>query len=49
MGEMKNAYEVLNRKHERMRPLGRARYSWKDIKMDPKETGSKGGVWIKLV
>jgi hypothetical protein len=44
MGELRNAYEGVNRKHERKRPLGRARHSWKDIKVD-----SKGGDWIKLV
>jgi hypothetical protein len=49
MGEMRNAYEVLNRTHERKRPLERARYRWEGIKMDLKEVGSIGGDWIKLV
>jgi hypothetical protein len=48
MEEMRNAYEVLKRKRERKRPLGRSRRSWKDIKVDSEERGSTGGDWIKL-
>jgi hypothetical protein len=31
VGEMRNAHEVLNRKHERKRPLRRPRHIWNDI------------------
>jgi hypothetical protein len=34
MGEMRNAYNILDVKLEEKRPLGRPRRRWKDIRMD---------------
>jgi hypothetical protein len=40
MGEMRCAYENVDRKPEGKRPLGRPRHLWKDnIKTDHKEIG----------
>jgi hypothetical protein len=42
MGEMRNAYEILIRKPEEKRPLGRPIRRWEDnIKMDLWEGGLK--------
>jgi hypothetical protein len=43
MGEKRNAYGILVRKPEGMRPLGRPRRRWEDnIKMDLSEIGWGG-------
>jgi hypothetical protein len=47
MGEMRNEYKILVRKHVGRRPLGRPRYRWKDKRMDLKEIGGK--VWNKFI
>jgi hypothetical protein len=40
MGEMRNAYNILVRKHNVKRPLGRHRCRWEDnIRIDARETG----------
>jgi hypothetical protein len=47
MGEERNLYSVLVRKHKGKRPLGRPRRRWADgIKMDLREIGwgEEGGV-----
>jgi hypothetical protein len=52
MHGIRNAYKVLVRKHEGMRPLGRPRHSWKDnIRMDLKEIGWgvwNGWIWLRI-
>jgi hypothetical protein len=48
MGKMRNAYNILVRKHGGKRPLGRSRRRWKDIRMDLTEVGWKGVDWIHL-
>jgi hypothetical protein len=48
-GEKKNAYRILMRKREGMRPLGRPRRRWVDnIKMDLRAIGWGGIDWIDL-
>jgi hypothetical protein len=45
MGDMINAYEILNGKPEGMKLLGRPKHEWEaEIKMDVKQ----GGDWIHL-
>jgi hypothetical protein len=47
MGETRNAYGILVEKPEGKSPLGRPRRRWVDnIKMDLREIGSNGFVWI---
>jgi hypothetical protein len=47
MGEMKNAYQLLVRKPECKRPLGRPGYRWEsNIRMDVREIGWKGVDWM---
>jgi hypothetical protein len=42
MGDMRDAYKILIRKHEDNTPLKRQRCSWEDnIKMDLKQTGGE--------
>jgi hypothetical protein len=49
MGEMRNVYRILARKLEWKRPLGRCRHRWEnDIRMDHRERGWDGVVWIHL-
>ena len=49
MGQSRNAYIVLLRKHEGNRPLGRPRNRWDDnIRMDLREVGCDPGEWIDL-
>ncbi|KAJ4438068.1 hypothetical protein ANN_14007 [Periplaneta americana] len=49
MGESKNIYRVLVGRLEGIRPLGRPRRRWEDnIKMDLRELGYDGRVWINL-
>jgi hypothetical protein len=48
MGERRGAYRVLVGKPEGMRPLGRPRRRWEDIKMDLQEVGCGDMDWIKL-
>jgi hypothetical protein len=48
MGGMRNAYQVLVRKHERKRLLRILRYRWKDIRMDLREIGWEDVDWIHL-
>ena len=49
MEQSRNAYRVLVRKPEGMRPLGRPRHRWEDnIKMDLREVGCDPGEWIDL-
>jgi hypothetical protein len=42
MGEMRNAYNILVRKHEGKRPLGRPWRRWEDITMNLREMGWRG-------
>jgi hypothetical protein len=50
MGEMGNAYNISMGKLEEERPLGRPRHSCEDnIRIDLKERGSEGAVWINLI
>jgi hypothetical protein len=47
MGEMSGAYNILVRRPEGRRPLGRPRRRWKDnIKMDLREIGFGDVDWI---
>jgi hypothetical protein len=47
--ERRKLYNILVRKPEWKRPLGRTRCKWDDeIKMDLRETGWKGVEWIHL-
>jgi hypothetical protein len=49
MGEMRNAYRILEGKPEGKRLLGRPRHRWVDnIKMDLREIGWDGMDWIYL-
>jgi hypothetical protein len=48
MGDIRNTYKILVRKPERIRPCGRFRSRWVDIKMDLKETGCEDVDWIHL-
>jgi hypothetical protein len=49
MGQSRDAYKVLVRKHEGRRPLGRQRHRWEDnIKIDILEVGWRGMDWIGL-
>jgi hypothetical protein len=48
MREKKNAYRILVGKPQRKRPLGRPRHRWVDIKMELREIGWDGMVWIDL-
>jgi hypothetical protein len=49
IGEGRGAYRVFVGKPERRRPLGGPRHRWEDsIKMDLREVGSGGMVWIDL-
>jgi hypothetical protein len=52
MGEMRNAYKIFIRKHERKRPHGRARHRWEvNISMDLREMGCKmwtGFIWLRI-
>jgi 3-oxoacyl-ACP reductase-like protein len=49
MGEGRGMYRVLVGKPEGKRPLGRPRHRWEDnIKMDFKEAGCVGTVWIEM-
>jgi hypothetical protein len=48
IGEMKNAYNILVRKPEGKKPLGRLRHGWKEgIKMSLKEISVK--VWTGFI
>jgi hypothetical protein len=50
MGEKMNAYRLLVGKPEGKRLLGRPRHRWMDdIKMDLRQIGWDGMVWIGLV
>jgi hypothetical protein len=50
MGEIRNACNILVRKAEGKRPLGKPRRRWEDnIRMDLRETGWKGVDWIHLL
>jgi hypothetical protein len=50
MGEKRNAYKILVGNAEGKRPLGRPRRRWVDnIKMDLREIGWDGIVWIRLI
>jgi hypothetical protein len=47
MGEVWGAYNILVRRPEGRRPLGRPRRRWEDnIKMDPREIGFGNVDWI---
>jgi hypothetical protein len=47
MGEEKKMYKILGGKREGKRPLGRPRHRWENgIRMDPREIGWGGRVWI---
>jgi hypothetical protein len=49
MGEVRNAYNILVRKPEGRRPLGRPRRRWEDdIKIDLREIGFGDVDWIHL-
>jgi hypothetical protein len=49
MGERRAAYRGLVGKPEGRRPLGRPRCRWEDnIKMDLREVGCGGAVWVDL-
>jgi hypothetical protein len=45
---MRNAYEILVRKPEGKRSLGRSRHRWQDIRMDLREVEWEGVNWIHL-
>jgi hypothetical protein len=47
-GEERGVYRVLVGKPERMRPLGRPRRRWEDIRIDIQEVGCGGMDWIGL-
>jgi hypothetical protein len=50
MVETRNAYRILVKQPEGMRPLGRPRHRWEDnIKIDLREIGWDGMDWIVLV
>jgi hypothetical protein len=49
MGEVRSAYNILVRRPEGRRPLGRPRRRWEDnIKMDLREIGFGDMDWIDL-
>jgi ribosome biogenesis protein Nip4 len=49
MGEVRGAYNILVRRPEGRRPLGRPRRRWEDnIKMDLREMGFGDVEWIHL-
>jgi len=49
MGQMRNAYNILVRKTEGKRTLGRPRRKWEDnIRLDLGEIGWEGVDWIHL-
>jgi hypothetical protein len=49
MGEMRNAYNILVRKPEGERPLGRSRHRWEDnIRVGLGEAGWEHMDWIHL-
>jgi hypothetical protein len=49
VGEVRGAYNILVRKPEGRRPLGRPRRKWEDnIKMDLREIGFEDVDWIRL-
>jgi hypothetical protein len=49
MGEGRGVYRVLVGRPEGKRPLGRPRRRWKyNIKMDLREIGIDGAIWIQL-
>jgi hypothetical protein len=49
MGEGRGIYRVLVGRPEGKRPLGRPRRRWEDnIKMDLREIGIVGTIWIRL-
>jgi hypothetical protein len=49
MGEGRGFYRVLVGRTEGKRPLGRPRRRWEDnIKMDLREIGINGTIWIQL-
>jgi hypothetical protein len=49
MGEVRNAYNILVRKPEGRRPLGRPWRRWEDnIRLDLRITGWEGVDWIHL-
>jgi hypothetical protein len=50
MGERRNAYRILVETTEEKRQLGRPKRRWVyDIKMDVREIGWDGAVWIGLI
>jgi hypothetical protein len=50
VGEMRNAYRILDGKLESKRPLRICRCRWKeDIRMALRETGWEGVDWMHLV
>jgi hypothetical protein len=49
-GEIRNAYNILVRKSDEKRGLGRQRHGWEGIiEMYLKETGYKDVDWVQLV
>jgi hypothetical protein len=49
MGEMENAFKILDRKPKEKRPLVRSRCGWEDnFRIDLKGLGWKGVDWIHL-
>jgi hypothetical protein len=49
MGDGRGVYRVLIGRPEGKRPLGRPRRRWKNnIKMDLREIGLDGAIWIQL-
>jgi hypothetical protein len=49
MGEMRNLYKSLTVRSKRKRPLAILWRIWKDdIKMDLREIGCEGEVWIEV-
>jgi hypothetical protein len=46
--EMRSAYSILVGKPEGMRPLGKPRRRWENIRMGLRETGWEGEDWIHL-
>jgi hypothetical protein len=49
VGEMRNAYKILVRKHQGKRPLRRPRSSWGDnIRMNYREIGWEDVDWVHL-
>jgi hypothetical protein len=49
MGKIRNAYKILVRKSDGLRPLRKLRHRWKDnIKTDLMEIGWEGVDWIHV-